>query len=382
MNRSLRTNASLLALSLMLAGCSSSLLESKRIDYKSASASQIRPLEIPPDLTAPTRDDRFAVPDVAPRGVATYSAYSADRAGQSATRGTSDVLFVPDRMRIERAGTQRWLVVPGNAADLWPKVKDFWLELGFILNIDSPEIGVLETDWAEDRAKIPQDILRSTLGKVIDSLYSTPERDKFRTRLEVGKEPGTVEIYVSHRGMMEIYPTEAKDSTVWQPRPADPELEAEMLRRLMISLGADESRAKAALAEAPVAERAKVAATVDGQMNLQLDEPFDRAWRRVGLALDRIGFTVEDRDRAQGLYFVRYIDPDADNRSKKGEEGFLSKLAFWRGKDKPAEGGSEYKLRVAGKGDTSVVSVLTREGGADKSDTAKRMLGLLQKELR
>ncbi|MBS0551004.1 MAG: outer membrane protein assembly factor BamC [Proteobacteria bacterium] len=380
MNRSLRTTVSFTAASILLAGCSGGLLETKRIDYKSAR--QVAPLEIPPDLTAPTRDDRYAVPDVAPRGVATYSAYAADRAGQPNTASTSgEVLATPDKMRIERAGTQRWLVVPGTPDALWPQVKDFWLELGFILNIDSPNIGVMETDWAEDRAKIPQDIIRSTIGKVLDGLYSTPNRDKFRTRLEPGKEPGTVEIYVSHRGMMEIYPTEAKDTTIWQPRPADPELEAEMLRRLMVRLGADEARAKAAITTAPVAERAKITSASNGQVGLTMDEPFDRAWRRVGLALDRIGFTVEDRNRTEGLYFVRYVDPDADAKAKSGG-GFLSRLAFWRSSDKPAASGSEYRLRVQGLGDQARVSVLTREGGADNSDTAKRILGLLQQELR
>lgn len=381
MNRSMRTSVSLLALSLVLAGCSSSLLESKRIDYKSARQMQ-QPLEIPPDLTAPTADDRFAVPDVSPRGVATYSAYSADRAAQpAAAPATAGVLATPDTMRVERAGSQRWLVVGGTPEELWPQIKDFWLELGFILNIDSPDIGVMETDWAEDRAKIPQDFIRSSVGKVLDGLFSTPERDKFRTRLEAGKEPGTVEVYISHRGMMEIYPTEGKDTTIWQPRPADPELEAEMLRRLMVRLGAEEARAEAALTTAaPVAERAKVSAGSDGQVSLSVEEPFDRAWRRVGLALDRIGFTVEDRDRAQGLYFVRYVDPDADNRSP--EKGFLARLAFWRSEDKPAVGGSEYRLRVQGQGELSRVTVLTREGGADSSETAKRMLGLLQQELR
>ena len=221
MNRSMRTPVSLIALSVALAGCSTTLFESKRIDYKGAKQMQ-RPLEIPPDLTAPTRDDRFAVPDVTPRGVATYSAYTADRADQPAASTGPEVLAAPDTMRIERAGSQRWLVVAGKADELWPQIKDFWLELGFILNIDSPALGVMETDWAEDRAKIPQDFLRSTIGKVFDGLFSTPERDKFRTRLEQGKDDGTVEIYVSHRGMMEIYPNEAKDSTIWQPRPADP----------------------------------------------------------------------------------------------------------------------------------------------------------------
>ena len=379
MNRSMRTSASLIALSLALAGCSTSLFESKRIDYKSAKQMP-QTLEIPPDLTAPTRDDRFAVPDVSPRGVATYSAYNADRSGQPSAAGATDVLATPDTMRIERAGSQRWLVVAGVPEQLWPEIKDFWIELGFILNVDSPEIGVMETDWAEDRAKIPQDFIRSTLGKVLDGMFSTPERDKFRTRLEQGKDAGTVEIYISHRGMMEIYPTEAKDSTIWQPRPADPELEAEMLRRLMVRLGAEEARADAALTSVPTEERARITAGSDGQVSLSMEEPFDRAWRRVGLALDRIGFTVEDRDRAQGLYFVRYVDPDADNKSPS--KGFLSSLAFWRSDEKPVQGGREYRLHVQGQGEDSRVTVLTREGGADASDTAKRILGLLQNELR
>lgn len=379
MNRTLRTSASLIALPIALTACSTGLLESKRIDYKSARQIE-HPLEIPPDLTAPSRDDRFAVPDVSPRGVATYSAYSADREAQPANAGSPEVLTARDRMHIERAGSQRWLVVTGTPEELWPQIKDFWLELGFILNVDSPEIGVMETDWAEDRAKIPQDFVRATIGRVLDGLFSTPERDKFRTRLEAGKDPGTVEIYISHRGMMEIYPNEAKDSTIWQPRAADPELEAEMLRRLMVRLGAEEARAQAALTTAPSADRAAITAGADGQVSLNIDESFDRAWRRVGLALDRIGFTVEDRDRAQGLYFVRYVDPEVDNRSPK--KGILSRLAFWRSDDKPAVGGSEYRLRVQGMGDASRVSVLSREGGADNSETARRILGLLHQELR
>jgi outer membrane protein assembly factor BamC len=284
-------------------------------------------------------------------------------------------------MRIERAGSQRWLVVSGTTEQMWAQVKDFWLETGFVLNVEQPQVGVMETDWAEDRAKIPQDILRRTIGKVIDGLYSTPQRDKFRTRLEPGKDANTVEIYISHRGMMEIYPNEARDTTVWQPRPADPELEAEMLRRLMVRLGADEKRAEALLETAPSADRAALRTGGAGQVSLTLDESFDRAWRRVGLALDRIGFTVEDRDRSKGIYFVRYVDPEADVQSKRSE-GFLSKLAFWRKDDKVAAAGSEYRLHVKGEGDASVVGVLTREGGADTSDTARRILGLLQEQLR
>ncbi len=284
-------------------------------------------------------------------------------------------------MRVERSGTQRWLVVPGTADKLWPQVREFWQENGFILSVDRPEIGVMETDWAENRAKIDDDIVRRTLGKVLDGLYSTPERDKFRTRLEVGAEPGSVEIYISHRGMMEIYPNEAKDRTIWQPRAADPELEAEFLQRLMIRLGADESRAKAQIAAAPKAEKASLEKAADGAASLQVQEGFDRAWRRVGLALDRVGFTVEDRDRTQGLYYVRYVDPEGEVK-KKSDEGLLSKLAFWRSDKPQVPTGSQYRIYVKGVDSTSTVQVLTREGGMDTSESARKILGLLHQQLK
>jgi outer membrane protein assembly factor BamC len=366
----------------LLAGCSGNILpESKKIEYKSAG--KLPPLEIPPDLTQQSRDERYAVPDVSSsKGTATYSAYSSERSGQARTTTAQDVLPQVDTMRIERSGTQRWLVVQGSTEKLWPAVKEFWQELGFLVNVEIPEAGIMETDWAENRAKLPQDIIRNTLGKVFDSLYSTAERDKFRTRLEKGAELNKVEIYISHRGMYEIYTNEGKTETRWQPRPADPELEAEMLGRLMVRLGADESRAKTMVAAEQRQERAKLSRATDGAGALLLEEPFDRAWRRVGLALDRVGFTVEDRDRSQGLYFVRYVDPDSDAKKKDDDKGFMSKLMFWKGSagDKPNQ--AQYRIHITTTGESTTVQVLTREGGVDKSDTSKRILGLLYEQLK
>ena len=362
----------------LLTACGGSVFESKKIEYKSAG--KLPPLEVPPDLTQPTRDDRYAVPDVSPKGSATYSAYSVDRNGQARSSAGQEVLPQVDKMHIERSGTQRWLVVAGSPDKLWPAIRDFWQELGFIVNVDSPDAGVMETDWAENRAKIPQDFIRRTIGKVFDDVYSTPERDKFRTRLEKGAQPGTTEIYISHRGMYEVYTTEGKADTRWQPRAADPELEAEMLSRLMVRLGADEERAKVALANASTQEeRAKLSKNADGTGGLTLMEPFDRAWRRVGLALDRVGFTVEDRDRTQGVYFVRYVDPEVDNQ-KKDDKGFFSKLAFWRSKSEDKN--LQYRVLVKAAGDSSAVQVLTREGGTDNSETSKKILGLLYEQLK
>ena len=377
----LRLTASALLLG-MLAGCGGNILpESKKIEYKSAG--KLPPLEIPPDLTQQSRDERYAVPDTGTsRGTATFSAYSSERSGQARTSTAQDLLPQVDKMRIERSGTQRWLVVAGTPENLWSGVKEFWQELGFLVNVELPEAGILETDWAENRAKLPQDIIRNTIGKVFDSLYSTAERDKFRTRLEKGAEPGTVEIYISHRGMYEVYTSEGKTDTRWQPRPADPELEAEMLRRLMVRLGVEEVRAKNMVAAEQRQDKAKLSRAADGAGAVLLEEPFDRAWRRVGLALDRVGFTVEDRDRAQGLYFVRYVDPEIDSKKKDDGKGILSKLAFWRGSsaDKPSQ--AQYRIHLKATGETTRVEVLTREGGIDRSDTSKRILGLLHEQLK
>ena len=365
----------------MLAGCGGSILpESKKIEYKSAG--KLPPLEIPPDLTQQSRDERYTVPDVgAGKGTATFSAYSSERAGQARTSTAQDLLPQVEKMRIERSGTQRWLVVAGTPENLWPGVKEFWQELGFLVNVELPEAGIMETDWAENRAKLPQDILRGTIGKVFDSLYSTAERDKFRTRLEKGAEAGTMEIYISHRGMYEIYTNEGRSDTRWQPRPADPELEAEMLRRLMVRLGVEEVRAKNMVAAEQRQDKAKLSRAADGAGAVLLEEAFDRAWRRVGLALDRVGFTVEDRDRTQGLYFVRYVDPEIDSKKKDDDKGILSKLAFWRGSgDKPTQ--AQYRIHLKADGETTRVEVLTREGGIDRSDTSRRILSLLHEQLK
>ena len=182
--------------------------------------------------------------------------------------------------------------------------------------------------------------------------------------------------------MYEIYTNEGKSETRWQPRPADPELEAEMLRRLMVRLGVEENRAKTMVAAEQRQDRAKLSRAADGAGAVVLEEAFDRAWRRVGLALDRVGFTVEDRDRAQGLYFVRYVDPDADGKKKDENKGFLSKLAFWRGSesDKPSQ--AQYRIHVKAQGEATRVEVLSREGGIDRSETSKRILSLLHEQLK
>ena len=375
MNASQLLAAATLAL-LALAGCSGNLIEGKKIDYKSAG--NVKPLDVPADLSTPPTSDRYNIPE-ASAGSATASEY-AEGQGTRAAAGPAPVLPPQDKVKFDRAGSQRWLVVDAEPDALWPVIKEFWQDNGFLIDIDSRPTGIMETDWAENRAKIPDSLIRKVIGKVLDSAYSYPERDKFRTRLERSQNPGSTEIYVSHRGVAQINISKDRytEKTVWQVRPVDPDLEAEMLSRLAIRLGARDEQIKAQ-AKAPEQPKATISRNGELPDALLLVDSFDRAWRRVGLALDRVGFTVEDRDRSKGTYYVRYVDVDAADKGKS--EGFWSKLAFWRS-DSGSKKDAQYRISVAGATQGSEVKVLDAQGAKSNSPTAGRILALLQQELK
>jgi outer membrane protein assembly factor BamC len=360
--------AALTAIALSLTACTT-VFESDKVDYRSAK--KAAPLDIPPDLTQLEKDNRYAVPE---RGVATASGFQQQHAAPGGVAPSSEQIgpVSNDKVQIERAGNERWLVVKETPEQLWPQLEQFWHDSGFTVETENAKTGVMETNWAENRAKIPQDIIRRTIGKVFDSAYSTGERDKFRTRLE-RRADGSTEIYISHRGAEEVLVGPQKETTTWTSRPSDPGLEAEFLARLMAQLTGDKlKQTTTAVANAtPEVQHAKLETN-----KVVVDEGFDRAWRRVGLALDRVGFTVEDRDRVQGIYFVRYVDPDAVKK-----EGFFSKLF---GSDDPNKEAARYRVLVAStQGATnSDVTVQTNDGKPDTGATGAKILKLLAEELK
>lgn len=375
------------ALFVSIAGCGmlGSVIEQDKVDYRGAKKAPV--LDVPPDLTQLQKDNRYSVPEG--KGVASASTYQQPQGAGSP--GVAQVAGAPigpvtiDTMRVERAGNQRWLVVNQSPEQLWPQLKQFWIDSGFTILEESPTTGVMETDWAENRSKIPQDFIRRNIGKVFDSLYSTGERDKYRTRLERTANGGT-EIYISHRGAEEVLVGPQKETTTWTGRPNDPALEAEFLAKLMARLsGSADDKKTVAAAQTKVdnpivaAQHAKLEGA-GADAYVEVDEGFDRAWRRVGLALDRVGFTVEDRDRVQGVYFVRYVDPDV-----VAKEGFLSKLlSFGKSSDKSKEA-QRYRVSVkAATGSTTAsrVAVLDNEGKPDATATGAKILKLLNDELK
>lgn len=357
-----------------LAACSSidNMIRGDKLDYRSG-AEKTSPLEVPPDLSQLTRDGRYqpqaaggtvsasALGASAPAPAANTPAVAADKSGN---------------LRIVRAGNQRWLATDLAPEAVWPQVVAFWQERGFTLAVQDAQAGVMETDWAENRAKIPDDIIRRTVGRVFDSLYSTGERDRFRTRIE--RTPTGSEIYISHRGVEEVFVGQQKETTTWTNRPSDPQLEAEFLSRLMVRLGAKEETAKQ-VAAAPVTAPARARLVAEPASALQVDEPFDRAWRRVGLSLDRSGFTVEDRDRAAGLYYVRYVDPK--NLPKDDGNFFTRLFRFGRDAD-PNSTANRYRIALKADGERTLVSVQNRQGAPEASEVGRNIVNLLVDDLK
>lgn len=361
-----------------VAGCGT-LSSDPKIDYKSTKVPQ-RTLDVPPELSPLPREDRFAIPDRP--GVASAAAAGTARPAPTATGPV--VAPGGPNARIERAGSQRWLSVDVPPEQAYAAVRVFFPALGLKIEREDAQLGIVETAWAENRAKLPQDIVRRTIGRVFDGLYSTGEQDKFRARVERTAK-NTSEIYISHRGMIEVYTTTAQDQTRWQPRASDAELEAEMLQRLLVRFvqpGVAQTAAAAPAqpvkpAVAPAAPQIAKVVQADSEARIEVNEPFDRAWRRVGLGLDRGGFTVEDRDRAKGIYFVRYLDPEYEAR-ERDKQGFFSKIF---GQDFKVDA-QQFRVLVQAAGEVTRVSVQDREGKSDTGPTAAKIIKQLNDQLR
>lgn len=350
---------------LLLSGCSTvnqALGLEEPVDYKSTVAGD--PLSIPPDLTQANRDARYT----APEGVTTFSEYAAAQSAQPVV-GQTQVLPRQEGIEVKRDGDLRWLVVDRPAEDIYPHLLEFWHEQGFTIRSENPRTGLIETDWAENRAKIPEGWIRSALGAIIDQVFDSGERERFRMRLERVSDTRS-EVYISHQNMYE-QPTVDGAAFRWVQGKEDPGLNAAMLARLMVYLGTDVKTASTKVAQAEKADARPTVEAAPDRTALVLAESFDRAWRRVGVAIDSAGFTVEDRDRSQGDYFIRYLD--ADLGEKIEQQNFFGRLFGGKNTAEPVE----YSIHVQDQGGTSLVTVHDMNGAVQEDDTAKRILSVL-----
>ncbi|RQR53634.1 outer membrane protein assembly factor BamC [Burkholderia sp. Bp9125] len=394
--------AAVLATGALVAGCGTS--SPTKVDYKSDSKSKEVSLAVPPNMLEESADQR----SLPPQGGAT--SLSALQQVQQAAPPTDAVVPPVSGMHIQRDGTESWLVIDGRKpADIWPQVRRFWQEQGFLLVVDQRDKGVMETDWNETHPQINDGLIRSVISKAMGNSYVTAERNKYRTRLDTAPSGGTY-VFISQKGMREALTGPNNDSSKWEPKPNDPALETEYLKRLMAVLAQNELRAKngeppiANISDTPPpakdkkggADASKAAAAAIAAQNVArsssqgadasdagavpsevtLGEPYDRSWLRVGLALDRANFTVDDRDRAKGLYFVRYVDP---KDLTAAEQGFWSQL-FHGKKEKQAK---QYRVNVkALTQDQTRIAIVDDAGAIDASPAARQIMGLLVNQLR
>jgi outer membrane protein assembly factor BamC len=344
-----------------LVGCGAMGLNNKRIDYR-AGGEQVPALEIPPDLTAPETDDRYKVAGNEGESVASYSNYNK----VAVVSSHSAVLPVVTGVSLERNGAQRWLKVDDKAENVWVVVKSFLHDTGLSIKSENQSAGVIETDWAENRAKIDQGAIRSVIGKVFDNLYSSGERDQYRIRLE--RNGASTEVHITHRGKEEVLDSD-KNSSKWQSRPNDPEMEAEMLQRLMVRFGGTPVQAAAAVSEGATLSTgaASLLQVFDGSNVIVINDAFDKSWRRVGLAIERAGFAVEDKDRTKGVYFLRTV---------KVEKGWMDKLQFWKGDE---DSNMRYRVNVKDGGASCEVSVSDQNGAS--SDASRQRLDAIYKNI-
>lgn len=383
--------AALLPAAFLMTGCTflGINFDDEKVKYETSNSRAN--LEVPPDLTPVKNEGRFDVP--ARSGAVSANAEAARQAAAAAgQQDPSSSVIVPETVvvKVMREGGDRWLRVNATPEQLWPVVQDFWPSVGLIVRRQDAKTGYMETEWAENKAKLPQDIIRRTIGKVLDFAYSTGEQDQYRTRIE-RNDDGTTDIFITHRSMVEVVTGSQNDSTVWQPGPTDPTMEAEMLQRLALRIEgefnpklnakAEEARAEAvheALQPQPVPSKVHLLKNEAGAVeSLTLAEPFDRAWRTVGLVIDRMGFELVDRDRAAGYYLVRYLDPEYEQKEKE-KQGFFTNLF---GSDKAIEP-PQYRIHLADNGAATGITVQSEEGGADQTGVAPKILNLLAEQLR
>ncbi len=348
------------AVAVLGAGCSniSETLSSSKVDYRTSGKKTVN-LEIPPDLVQLSGQGRYTH---ASGGV--VSAADFDKQGQT-VQNTSPQIATTSQggVTLEREGQQRWLSVNKSPDQIWALVSDFWSEQGFELATNLPQSGLLETNWSENRAKLGEDGLRNLVGNVLDKLYDTGERDQFRTRVE--RTAKGSEIYISHRGLTEVYTDANKLQTTWKARPSDANLETIMLTKLMGKLGATKEETVEAASKstaAPSRDIARARVLPDG-VTVALDsKDFDQAWRRVNLALDRGGFTVEDRDRSKGLFEVRLV---SSNEQQKGG-GMLDTFKGWFGSKPNSDNVVRYRLQLTSLSTGSTVVIQGQDNSGMK----------------
>jgi outer membrane protein assembly factor BamC len=247
----------------------------------------------------------------------------------------------------------------------------------------------METDWVESGTDVPQDSIRAFLKKHLNMIYSSPVRDRFRVRLVRTADNESTEVYLTHSGIEEVAIggnlASASNAFIWQQRPSDPELETEMLNRLMLYLGDLEKNAGSKIAvNSGIGTGSTLARLIerDGESQLIISEGYSNAWQLVGIALDKNNYSIDDQDRTHGLYIVEYRDLEKENKKHRRDDSWLDNLLYWsrETEDQPSVQ-QHYWVRLSDRNDHTIVVVRNSGDKPDISAGARQVLESLQRTL-
>jgi len=340
------------------------------INYKKSNS--VKTLEFPPDLTAPEFDRAFTLPASGGVSASVVNQQRSNGYSNGYSNGSLTVLPSVTTMRIGGSDGTRWLDVDASANNLWPQIRDFWRSLGIDVVKDEPRIGIMLTEWAENRAGLPKDWLRQALGNILQGIFDAGTRDQYRVRVEKLAADKT-RIYLTHKGSEKII---TETGVGWELRPPKRELEAEMLNRLHAFLQGDKYSATKNINESDAAQTMSLVTLVteDGRPILQIHERYNKAWARTSVMLERMGLSVESRKQAQGIYGVVY------NGDEKGENtgGFLAR--FFQGKRTFLTKGSVYQVHIRDAGRLVELKVMDEDGIPLPVDQSKKILARLKQE--
>lgn len=356
-----------------LSACSSTTVVDD--DYKgvyNTKKSTKHALEVPPDLVAPDSSNALNIPSLSGSG-ANFSEYSNLGAGS----GNNVLPKSAAGTRFVREGRSFWLEIESKPDEIWRQARSFFMDLGFSFVRENPVNGLIETNWLENRLDVPTGWFSSLLG----GLFSTGLMDKYRIRIEHGDKDNVSLLFITHQGLKEVSYgnwSETDYSIKWQPRESDPELEAEMLQRFLVFRGVAKAQAKQLTSQKKNIEIAKLVKDKSGLNNIiEVNEIFPRTWRRISIALDRMGLVIEDRNRSKGIYYIKttedFIKGDSEDKS------WLESIFTSKNEQLKIE---PFQLSVDDVENKTIIGILNGSGEKDNSKTGYFILKKLQAQLR
>lgn len=353
-------------------------LPNRAPDYRQSSVN--RTIEVPPDLTSGATSNNMAVDNFTPASVTSYNDFQNAQV-QRNNRGYIQVLpQLYGVSVIENSGHLPYISTQADATTAWQIVKKYWMDNGVRLAIDNPNIGIMETDWLQNKADTPKTGISGLLNSLLGFVNDNDQRDRYRMRFSRNAAGGTdIALIYSKSELTAQYdtPSGTKDPAGFKWQESDnknPELQLEMTRRIALYLseqlkqrtGTQQSN-NTTNHQTASHSYAMVTTLSNGQPALVINGNYAQNWRTLGIALDRASFTIEAQDYNSGSYKVRYT-PQSDNQS----QSFFGKL--WGSNDQPNTHRPQYLIRLADQGSQSIAVVQNLDGTNANAAQARALL--------